>query len=169
MIHKTGKLLFKNRALVAVPFFIALVWQARPQNHIILPIVLFVIGLGIRIWAAGYIGKTARGQEFRSRFRITGGPYRFLRHPLYIGNLFLVVGTILLFNPLFWLAVIIIALFLIEYGFFICAEEKYLKDLPNQPEKFSLRRLKHEFSTWIVVGAVYIVYVVKVVLLNPKS
>ncbi len=169
MIHKTGKLLFKNRALVAVPFFIALVWQARPRDSIIIPVIMTVIGLGVRAWAAGYIGKIARIGEYRSRFRITGGPYRFLRHPLYIGNLLLVCGTVILFHPPLWLAVIIIALFLIEYGFFIYAEEKFLKDLPKQPEKFALRRLKHELSTWIVVGVVYVVYVVRVVLLIPNS
>lgn len=161
MIHKTGKLLFKNRALVAVPFFIALVWLARPRDSIIIPVIMTVIGLGVRAWAAGYIGKIARVGEYRSRFRITGGPYRLLRHPLYIGNLLLVCGTVLLFNPPLWPAVIIIALFLIEYGFFVYAEERFLKDLPKQPEKFALLRLKHEFSTWIVVGVVYVVYILR--------
>lgn len=161
MIQKIGKLLFKNRALAAVPFFIILVWLARPRDSIIVPIIMTVIGLGIRAWAAGYIGKTARGREFRSQFRITAGPYRFLRHPLYIGNFFLVLGTILLFNPPLWLAATIIMLFLIEYGFFVYAEERFLKDLPSQSERFIWRRLRHEVSTWIVVGVVWTVYIIR--------
>lgn len=144
-----------------MPFFIILVGLARPRDLIIVPIIMTVIGLGIRAWAAGYIGKTARGREFRSQFRITAGPYRFLRHPLYIGNFFLVLGTILLFNPPLWLAAIVIMLFLIEYGFFVYAEEKFLKDLPKQPEKFAFRHLRHELSTWLVVAIVWAVYLLK--------
>ncbi len=164
---KLSRILYKYRALTAVPFFIALVGQARPRDSIVVPIILTIFGLCVRAWAAGYIGQTARSREFRSQFRIVSGPYKFLRHPLYIGNFFLVIGTILLFHPRNWLAAIILLSFLIEYGLFVYAEEKYLKGLPGQPEKFALRRLSHEFSTWIVVGMVYVVYVVRVLFLNP--
>jgi protein-S-isoprenylcysteine O-methyltransferase Ste14 len=158
---KISKLLYKYRALVAVPFFVVLVMRSRPVGSLLIPIILTLIGLGVRAWAAGYIGKTGRGRDFHSEFRITSGPYKLLRHPLYIGNFFLVTGTLFLFNPVRWLAAVLIGIFLIEYGLFIVAEEKYIKNLPHQEEKFAWRRLKNELSTWVVVAAVWMVYFLK--------
>lgn len=161
MINKIGKLLFKYRALVAVPFFVVLVMRSRPAGSLLIPVILTLIGLVIRAWAAGYIGNAARGRDFRSQFRITNGPYKLLRHPLYIGNFLLVAGTIFLFNPLPWLAAVLIGIFLIEYGLFIVAEEKYIKNLPHQEEKFALHRLRHELSTLVVMVVIWMVYFVK--------
>jgi protein-S-isoprenylcysteine O-methyltransferase Ste14 len=161
MINKIGKLLFKYRALVAVLFFIFLMMKSQPVNIVRIPLILTLVGLVIRAWAAGYIGRMARGQEIKSRHRIIGGPYKILRHPLYIGNFFLVCGTIFLFNPARWLAAALIMIFLTEYGLFVYCEEKYLKGMPEHKEKFHWRRLTHEFSTWLVVAVVWIISFLK--------
>jgi len=162
MINKIGKLLFKYRALAAVPFFVVLVMRSRPVGSLLIPLILTLIGLGVRTWAAGYIGMTGRGHDFRSEFRIISGPFKILRHPLYIGNFFLVAGTILLFNPACWLAAVLIGIFLIEYGIIIAGEERYLKDLPKREERFTLHRLRHELSTLAVVAVVWVVYFLKI-------
>jgi protein-S-isoprenylcysteine O-methyltransferase Ste14 len=158
MINKIGKLLYKYRALIAVPFFVFLVFKSQPVGSLLVPVGLTLIGLVIRAWATGYIGRNARSQEFRSQYRIASGPYKILRHPLYIGNFFLVAGTVCLFNPRGWLAAGLIGMFLAEYGLFIYCEEKYLKGLSEHKEKFAGRRLKNELSTWVVVAAVWAVY-----------
>ncbi|UCE86743.1 MAG: isoprenylcysteine carboxylmethyltransferase family protein [Deltaproteobacteria bacterium] len=46
--------------------------------------VLVVIGAAIRIWSAGHLVKTER--------LATTGPYAYLRHPLYLGTLLIVLG-----------------------------------------------------------------------------
>jgi protein-S-isoprenylcysteine O-methyltransferase Ste14 len=161
---KISRLLFKYRALIAVPFFVVLVLRSRPVYSLLVPVILTLVGMGIRAWAAGYLGKTGRGRDFQSEFRITSGPFKHLRHPLYIGNFFLVGGAIFLFNPKPWLAASLIGIFLVEYGIIIAGEERYLRDLPKKEEKFTLLRLRHELSTVVVVAVIWAVYYLKILL-----
>src|SRR6185503_4337875 len=46
-----------------------------------------VIGEGIRVWAAGHLEK--------SREVTTSGPYRWTRHPLYVGSSILALGIVI--------------------------------------------------------------------------
>jgi protein-S-isoprenylcysteine O-methyltransferase Ste14 len=54
-------------------------WQAG--------LVIAVIGEGIRVWAAGHLEK--------SREVTTSGPYRWMRHPLYVGSSVLALGIVI--------------------------------------------------------------------------
>ncbi len=45
-----------------------------------------VVGAAIRVWAAGHIEK--------SREVTTSGPYRWTRHPLYVGSIVLALGIV---------------------------------------------------------------------------
>src|SRR6185295_18388670 len=54
-------------------------WQAG--------LVVAVIGQGIRVWAAGHLEK--------SREVTTSGPYRWMRHPLYVGSTVLALGIVI--------------------------------------------------------------------------
>jgi len=51
-----------------------------------------VAGEAIRVWAAGHLEK--------SREVTRSGPYRFTRHPLYLGSSFIAVGVMLAANSL---------------------------------------------------------------------
>jgi len=46
-----------------------------------------VVGEGIRVWAAGHLEK--------SREVTTSGPYRWMRHPLYVGSTVLALGIVI--------------------------------------------------------------------------
>ncbi|HET9269881.1 MAG TPA: isoprenylcysteine carboxylmethyltransferase family protein [Vicinamibacterales bacterium] len=46
-----------------------------------------VVGEGIRVWAAGHLEK--------SREVTTSGPYRWMRHPLYVGSSILALGIVI--------------------------------------------------------------------------
>jgi len=46
-----------------------------------------VVGEGIRVWAAGHLEK--------SREVTTSGPYRWMRHPLYVGSTILALGIVI--------------------------------------------------------------------------
>jgi hypothetical protein len=46
-----------------------------------------VMGEGIRVWAAGHLEK--------SREVTTSGPYRWMRHPLYVGSTILALGIVI--------------------------------------------------------------------------
>ena len=164
MINKIGKLLFKYRALIGVSFFIVLVVKGQTGSLGIIGAAIFLtlIGLAIRAWAAGYIGRHARGRQFDSIYRITSGPYRILRHPLYIGNFFLVLAAIALFWPPWPLAAALLMVFIVEYGVIAVSEEIKLKDIPRREVAFSWHRVPTELSTWVVVGLVYFIYYLKV-------
>ena len=112
----------------------------------------------IRIWAAGYIGKSARGNKFSGQYMITNGPYQYLKHPLYIGNFFLVLGVIILFNPVLWFAILLIILFILEYTIIMLSEINYLQNLPKKEKKFELINVKGEISTMIILIMIFLVY-----------
>ncbi len=153
-----GKILFKFRAFIAVPFFILLVIFSRPGHINIIPYLIIFIGSIIRFWAAGYIGKKARATNFSTGCWIINAPYKYLKHPLYVGNFFLVLGVVLLFNPAIWFGVLVMVVFLLVYRFIIMSESNYLEDLPETKAHFKLVNCKGEISTIIVVIVVLLIH-----------
>ncbi len=119
---------------------------------------MIFIGLIIRFWAAGYIGKKARATNFSTGHRIINAPYKYLKHPLYIGNFFLVLAVVLLFNPGIWFGVLVMVVFLLVYTFIIMSELHYLKDLSETKAHFKLVNCKGEISTIIVVIVVLLIH-----------
>ena len=78
--------------------------------------ILVIVGALLRFWARGHFLK---GQLF------TTGPYKVVRHPLYLGSLLIVIGVLFQLNG--WLNwIVIIPLFAIFYGTSIVYEEKSL-------------------------------------------
>ncbi|MGQ9664974.1 MAG: methyltransferase family protein [bacterium] len=152
-----GRLLYRFRSLIALTFFIFLVISGSPKIKNITPHLLILLGIVIRIWASGYIGSISRGNKIDGHYRILNGPYQIFPHPVYLGNLFLVLGTILLFNPPLWYGLVLIIIFLVEYTIITIAEENHLKDLPPKRVSFSLRNLKGEISTIIVISIIYFI------------
>lgn len=78
-------------------------WLARPTPRSLqigLPIA--IVGQGLRIWAAGHLEK--------SREVTSSGPYRFTRHPLYLGSTLMGLG--LAITARHWLVGLLIALYL---------------------------------------------------------
>jgi protein-S-isoprenylcysteine O-methyltransferase Ste14 len=51
-----------------------------------------LLGEALRLWAAAWIGPAARTSRVNTTRLLTRGPYGRMRHPLYLGNLFLTVG-----------------------------------------------------------------------------
>ena len=163
-IIKLGQFLFRYRAWIAVPFFILLVIFSRPDRIRIIPSIILLIGFFIRFWAAGYIGQRARATGFFTGHRIINGPYKYLKHPLYIGNFFLVLGIVLLFNPVLWFAVLILILFFFIYTLIIISESDYLKDLPETKAHFKFANCRGEISTVVIV-----IFILLILYLVPKS
>jgi protein-S-isoprenylcysteine O-methyltransferase Ste14 len=75
------------RRRVAIGFVagVAAIWLARPtRESIAAGAVVAIAGELVRIWAAGHLEK---GREVT-----VSGPYRFTRHPLYLGSTIIGVG-----------------------------------------------------------------------------
>jgi len=120
-----GRILFRYRAFIGVAGFVLAFVFARPSAALmfwgLLPIVL---GLALRVWAAGYLGEAGRTHSISVEEVVVSGPYRYIRNPLYIGNFLLVLGSLLALNPRWWLSAATLVLFVIEYTIISRAEQK---------------------------------------------
>jgi protein-S-isoprenylcysteine O-methyltransferase Ste14 len=94
-----------------------------------LGVALAAAGLAIRAWGMRTLGGAySRTLRTTSEQRlVTTGPYRWVRHPGYLGSIAVWVGASLAFHS--WLsALIVAAVMLIAYGWRIQAEERMLVD-----------------------------------------
>ena len=91
----------------------------RPGTVLVLiGMVLAVVGQVFRIYAAGFIHKNKQ--------LASTGPYALVRHPLYTGNVLILIGFALAANNLYvWIAVIVF--FLIWYPAAIAYEDSKLE------------------------------------------
>jgi hypothetical protein len=137
-----GRFLFRWRGVIGFVAFGAVFWLARPAFRSCLRGVAFLIpGLAVRFWASGYIGIEGRVREIGARQRLASGPYRLLRHPLYIGNLLLVAGMLVALRPALWLGAVVLGGFIAEYTLIVVAEERDLRQkwTSGQVVKWSVR------------------------------
>jgi protein-S-isoprenylcysteine O-methyltransferase Ste14 len=118
----------------------------------------------LRIWAAGYIGQEARKDIHVIQFVIVNGPYRCFKHPLYLGNFFIVLGVIFFFNPPMWLAILLMCLFTLEYSIIAFNELNYLRDLPKRRVKFKFSSARGEISTVLILIITYLLFLAKLTL-----
>ncbi|MGE3841075.1 MAG: isoprenylcysteine carboxylmethyltransferase family protein [Vicinamibacterales bacterium] len=84
---KAGPVAWLARRRVALGFLaavVALVAASPTQGSVVIGSVIALVGESIRVWAAGHLEK--------SREVTMSGPYRFMRHPLYVGSTVMGVG-----------------------------------------------------------------------------
>ncbi|MBI2104323.1 MAG: isoprenylcysteine carboxylmethyltransferase family protein [Candidatus Omnitrophica bacterium] len=124
----------KPRFLLIYPLIPALfLMAATTERQLHIGIVLAVVGMGIRLWANGYVGhvKVNWTQKWRGDAKvgtlITAGPYAYIRHPLYFGSLLIAVGVLVIVGRL-WLSLIALGSLLIVYHRKIVREEALLRD-----------------------------------------
>ena len=78
-----------------------------------------------RIWAAGFVGRAARGARPVGQTLVTAGPYAYLRNPMYVGT---AVG-LLAFAGMsgLWYAVLVVAAVIgVVYAGAVVSEEAFL-------------------------------------------
>lgn len=77
------------------------------------------VGTLIRLWASGHVMK--------NKELATDGPYAFVRHPLYVGNILLLLGFSIA-SSLLWSYALMVALLLFYYPPTIAYEDNKLKN-----------------------------------------
>ena len=95
-------------------------------------VLLAVIGQGIRIWAAGTIHKS---QEVT-----TGGPYAYVRHPLYCGTFFITLAYGMM-SGLWWSLAVLLPLFIILHAAAVASEETKLCEMFGDAYREYARRV----------------------------
>lgn len=112
-----------RRIRVPLGFLFAAVflWLARPTPMFLaLSLLLVIPGLLLRGFASGYVKKNAE--------LTTTGPYAYTRNPLYLGSILIAVGFAFAARS-FWIALVLVALFLAIYLPVIRSEEQYLRSV----------------------------------------
>lgn len=73
---------------------------AIDPTPLIVPAGFIVVGFWLRAWGTSYLsGAVMRDSEAHTERLIVAGPFRYVRNPLYLGNLFLAIGWGLVLPP----------------------------------------------------------------------
>jgi protein-S-isoprenylcysteine O-methyltransferase Ste14 len=128
--HRLGEWLFRHRTSLPLPIALAiLVIPATPGwgfGVVASGIALTAAGEIVRLWAVHHIGAISRTRSDRLGPLVAGGPFAFVRNPLYLGNIALWVGFALA-AQLVWLAPLVALLLAAEYHAIVHWEESLLK------------------------------------------
>jgi protein-S-isoprenylcysteine O-methyltransferase Ste14 len=101
-------------------FGVLAIWLAQPTRYsLVAGTAVALAGEAIRVWAAGHLEK---GREVT-----TSGPYRFTRHPLYLGSTLIGVGLGVA-SASAVVAVIVVAYLAITLTAAVRTEEAHLTD-----------------------------------------
>jgi protein-S-isoprenylcysteine O-methyltransferase Ste14 len=99
----------------------AFAWLAAPDLHsLAIGVPVSIAGLLLRAWAAGHLAKNSE--------LATGGPYSYVRNPLYVGTLLVAAGLVIATRRI-ELAVLFAIVFLFVYLPVIQNEEQHLRKL----------------------------------------
>jgi protein-S-isoprenylcysteine O-methyltransferase Ste14 len=152
-----GRKFFANRLLFGLiiaflaAFFIRVhrPWSDWPIWRI-LSAVLVLLGLGIRALADGFAGRHTRTEAIEAPRLSTGGPYSFVRNPIYVGSMVIGLGMVGLLAS--WIALIpYLAVFAVFYFAVIPAEEQFLKrTFGRQYEEYcqNVPRMRPRLTPW---------------------
>jgi len=89
-------------------------------------VALTLAGEALRLWGVQHIGAVSRTRSDRLGPLVAGGPFAYVRNPLYIGNIAVWVGFALTAR-LVWLAPVILVLLAVEYHAIVRWEEQLLE------------------------------------------
>lgn len=129
---KLGEILFKYRDYTPLPFIVVMLWLGQStQESLIAGTALMVLGELIRVHGVAYIGGVSRTRSYSTGQKvITGGPFARVRNPLYIGNLLLSGGLIVMSNVHFFFpydfTVFFVVIFFAQYIPVVAWEESNL-------------------------------------------
>src|SRR5262245_40154952 len=108
----------RYRQFVGVTFVVWMTLVGRPlEGLLVLGAVLAALGMLVRLWASGYVMK--------NEVLATVGPYGYVRHPLYVGNVLICAGFCAA-SGLWWSVPVALVLLLVFYPETIRYEDKKL-------------------------------------------
>ncbi len=93
----------------------------------LLSLTLSLLVLAFRMWAAGFVGSTARAGETHAEALLTAGPYAHVRNPMYLSAL--LIGLLFAIMSGLWYSIVIwIAAYAFVYSNVIPYEENFLRE-----------------------------------------
>jgi len=159
--------MYKYRGIITA-FLCVLLLFLPPAPFEFAGIPLFLAACFLRVWARMYIGEHSRGGELACPEVVRTGPYKYVRHPLYISN-FIAGAAFAVFHAGFSLGALG---FCGVYGSFLCwlawNENRFLSCVSNTTHKEQAHgfasALWNDRFTWFW----QIVVILFIILLQPQ-
>lgn len=146
---------FKYRSYTPVPLALMIIYFAR-ESSLLLPygVILLVLGEALRIWAVAYAGGETRTRKVGAPSLCTAGPFARVRNPLYVGNMFMYGGIVLIAGaPNIWgMFALTLIFFLVQYSLIVSLEEETLEKLfglDYQTYRKNVPSIFPRFTPWI--------------------
>ncbi len=127
-------ILFSNRSFTPIPMVLMIIYFSDPIiSYVFYGLFLLIIGELIRMYSVSYAGGVTRTMNVGAPELCTAGPYSRTRNPLYIGNILIYLGVVLIAGGKYLsiLFLIVIIFFVFQYSMIISLEEEKLKKLFN--------------------------------------
>jgi protein-S-isoprenylcysteine O-methyltransferase Ste14 len=125
-------------------------WTSLPFGYVYIGSAIFLLAMVLIAWVLctnPYAETSVRIQHDRGHTVITTGPYRFVRHPMYVGAILMYLSTPLVWGSLWALAIggVITVLFLVRTAL----EDKALRrELPGYEEYASHTHYRFLPGVW---------------------
>lgn len=123
---------FKYRSYTPIPLLLVMLYQSQPRiPWLAAGLVILIIGELIRFWGVLYAGGATRTRDVGAPDLVTNGPFAHVRNPLYTGNILIYIGIVLFAGGdwMWYLLIVAIAFFTLQYALIISLEENTLTDL----------------------------------------
>jgi protein-S-isoprenylcysteine O-methyltransferase Ste14 len=126
--------IFRHRGGIPVLFVLSAMFFASPTYPYepaldvwldLLGVAVIGLGLTLRLWAVGHAGAHTRSCKLRAPRLVTTGPYACVRNPIYLGNLLIGLGVVVMAESWICLGILFVG-FSLEYGAIVSLEEEFL-------------------------------------------
>ena len=124
-----GNFFFKYRSYTPIPLAAIILYNAQLTNaYVVLGLIFIILGESIRFWSVSYAGGITRTTMVGATTLCTAGPFAHTRNPLYIGNILMYNGIVLIAGASNIFAILILTwmFFIIQYFLIINLEEQTL-------------------------------------------
>ena len=124
-----GNFFFKYRSYTPIPLAAVILYNAQHADaYVSLGLACIIFGESIRFWAVSYAGSITRTTKAGASTLCTAGPFAHTRNPLYIGNMLMYTGIVLIAGASNILAILMLTwlFFIIQYYLIINLEEQTL-------------------------------------------
>ncbi len=135
---RIGDFLFRYRSFTPIPLIVIVLFFFKPFNFgaeinllmTITGIIISFTGELIRVFSVGfsYFGTSGRENYLRAENLNISGIYSIVRNPLYIGNVLMFSGLLIVYLN-FYALTLFISFLILQYYFIIQSEENYLRGI----------------------------------------
>ena len=126
---------FRNRGYIPIPLAIIILTFASIKIELLpIGVILVVTGELLRLNGVRYAGGETRTLKVGAATLCSSGPFAYLRNPLYLGNVTIYAGMVLIAGGEFvWILLpVTLTFFFLEYGLIISLEEETLRKKFNE-------------------------------------